>query len=193
MSQWLKQHRSSLFFLACLRCHNWPTMAPSHEFWWYRLSIIGVWRRDWRVVVCWVITFFFSVITFLDILSSIGFPGGLSGKEPACQCRRRKRYGFDPWVERNPWRNAQQPTPVFLPGGSHGERSLAGYSPWGLKELDWSDWAWVQVPVLTEGRQWAGRGAQILLLCFLPPSKWGAPARHSGLWGAVHFSNDFPL
>ena len=35
-----------------------------------------------------------------------------------------------------PWRRAWQPTPVFLPGESHGERSLAGYSPWGCKELD---------------------------------------------------------
>ena len=47
-----------------------------------------------------------------------GFPGGASGKEPACQCRRCKRRGFDPWVGRIPWRRAWQPTPVFLPGES---------------------------------------------------------------------------
>ena len=35
-----------------------------------------------------------------------------------------------------PWRRAWQSTPVFLPGESHGQRSLAGYSPWGLKESD---------------------------------------------------------
>ena len=57
-----------------------------------------------------------------------GFPGGTSGKEPTCQCRRHKRCGFDPWVRKIPWRRAQQPTPVFLPGESHGHRSLAGYS-----------------------------------------------------------------
>ena len=44
-------------------------------------------------------------------------------------CRRRKRSGFDPWVGKMPWRKACQPTPVFLPGESHGERSLADYSP----------------------------------------------------------------
>ena len=44
--------------------------------------------------------------------------------------------GFDPWVRRIPWRRARQPTPVFLPGESHGQRSLAGDSPWGCKELD---------------------------------------------------------
>ena len=42
----------------------------------------------------------------------------------------------DPWVGKIPCRRARQPTPVFLPGESHGERSLAGYSPWGHKELD---------------------------------------------------------
>ena len=65
-----------------------------------------------------------------------GFPSGASGKEPACQCRRCKRHGFDPWVGKIPWRRAQQPTPVFLPGEFHGQRNLVGYSPWGRKELD---------------------------------------------------------
>ena len=64
----------------------------------------------------------------------MGFPGGASGKEPACQCRRCKRRGFDPWV-RKEW----LPTPVFLPGESHGQRSLAGYSPQGCKELDMTE------------------------------------------------------
>ena len=46
------------------------------------------------------------------------------------------RLGFDPWVRKIPWSRAWQPTPVFLPGESHGQRSLAGYSPWGHKESD---------------------------------------------------------
>ena len=54
-------------------------------------------------------------------------PGGASGKEPACQCKRDKRWGFDPRVGKIPWRRAWQPTPVFLPGESHGQRSLEGY------------------------------------------------------------------
>ena len=46
------------------------------------------------------------------------------------------RHGFDPWVGKNPWRRKWQPTPIFLPGNFHGQRSLAGYSPWGRKESD---------------------------------------------------------
>ena len=64
------------------------------------------------------------------------FPGGTIGKEPICQCRRRKRPGFDPWVGKIPWGRAWQPTLVFLPGESHGQKSLAGYSPWGHIDSD---------------------------------------------------------
>ena len=65
-----------------------------------------------------------------------GFPGGASGKEPACQCGRYLRHRFDPWVRKITWRRAWQPAQVFLPGESHGQRSLEGYSPWGLKVKD---------------------------------------------------------
>ena len=43
---------------------------------------------------------------------------------------------FDPWVGKIPCKRAWQPTPVFLPGESHGQRSLVGYSPWSHNELD---------------------------------------------------------
>ena len=56
-------------------------------------------------------------------------PGRASDKELACQCRRYERCGFDLWVGKIPWRKSWQPTPVFLPGESHGQRSLADYSP----------------------------------------------------------------
>ena len=66
-----------------------------------------------------------------------GFPGGGGGgQEPSCQCRTRKRLGSDPWVGKIPWRRAWQPTPVLLPGESHGQRSLAGFCSWGYKKLD---------------------------------------------------------
>ena len=65
-----------------------------------------------------------------------GFPGGVSAEEPAWQCRRCWRHGFDPWVGKIPWSKKWQPTPVFLPGISHGQRSLVGYSPWGYKDPD---------------------------------------------------------
>ena len=50
---------------------------------------------------------------------------------PACE-----RPGFDPWVRKSPWRREWLPTPVFLPGEFHGQRSLGGYSPWGHKDSD---------------------------------------------------------
>jgi len=56
-------------------------------------------------------------------------------KNPAVT-RRCKRLGFNPWVRKTPWRRAWQPTPVFLPGESHGQRRLAGDSPWRRKESD---------------------------------------------------------
>ena len=59
-----------------------------------------------------------------------------SGKESACQCRRCKRGGFNPCIRKIPWRRKLQPIPVFVPGKFHGQRSLVGYSPWGLEELD---------------------------------------------------------
>ena len=59
--------------------------------------------------------------------------GAVSGQSPACQCRRRKRRGFNPWIRKIPWRRTWQSTPVFLPGVPHGWRCLVGYSPWGPK------------------------------------------------------------
>ena len=61
-------------------------------------------------------------------------PGGASGKEPTCQCRRNKRLGFNLWVKKIPWRRAWQPTPVFLLGEFSGQRNLVGYSPWGHRK-----------------------------------------------------------
>ena len=63
---------------------------------------------------------------------AVGLPRWLSGKEPTCQCRRLR---FDSWVGKIPWRRKWQPTPVFLPGGSHGQRSLAGYTVHGVTRV----------------------------------------------------------
>ena len=52
------------------------------------------------------------------------FPGGNGGKVSTCQCRRCKRHSFYPCIRKIPWRRAWQPTPVFLPGESHGQRRL---------------------------------------------------------------------
>ena len=63
----------------------------------------------------------------------LGLPWWLRGKSVCLECRRP---GFDPCIRKIPWRRKWQPTPVLLPGESHGGRSLVGYSPWGRKESD---------------------------------------------------------
>ena len=54
-------------------------------------------------------------------------------------CLQFWRPRFNPWVGKTPWRRKWLPTPVFLPGELYGQRSLAGYSPWGSKELDMTE------------------------------------------------------
>ena len=68
----------------------------------------------------------------------LGSPGGSAVKNPPANARDL-RHGFDPQVGKIPWRRAWQLTPLFLPGESHGQRSLAGYSPWAYKESDMTE------------------------------------------------------
>ena len=65
------------------------------------------------------------------------FPGGASGREPACQYRRQKRYGFSPWVGKIPWRKVWQPTPILLPGESHEEPASLQFMGSGRVGHDW--------------------------------------------------------
>ena len=60
--------------------------------------------------------------------------GGSPGEESFWQCRRPRRHGLNHWVMKIHWCRKWQPTPVFLPGKSHGQRYLEGYSAWGCKE-----------------------------------------------------------
>ena len=60
---------------------------------------------------------------FIMLGSQKGFPGGSDGKESVCNARDP---GFNPWVGKIPWRREWLPTPIFLPGGFHGQRSLVG-------------------------------------------------------------------
>ena len=66
-------------------------------------------------------------------LNSKGLPRWLRQSRICLQCRRP---GFNPWVRKTPWRRAWQPTPELWPGEFHGQRSLAGYSPWDCRESD---------------------------------------------------------
>jgi len=69
----------------------------------------------------------------------MGLPQGLSSKESPCQGKKHKKCRLNTWVGKIPWKRKWQSTPVFLPGESHGQRSLAGYSPWGHKESDMTE------------------------------------------------------
>ena len=66
------------------------------------------------------------------LISVWGFPGGTSGEEPTCPYRRHKRSEFDPWVRKISYRRKWQPTPVFLFGEPHRQRSLVGYTVHGV-------------------------------------------------------------
>ena len=68
----------------------------------------------------------------------VGLPWWLRFWERICLPCRRSR--FDPWVGKIPWRGERLPIPEFLPGEFYGQRSLAGYSPWGRNELDTAEW-----------------------------------------------------
>ena len=70
-----------------------------------------------------------------------------SGQEFDCQCRRHR---FNPWVRKIPWSRKWQPTSVFLPGKSHGWRSLVGCNSWGHNELDLTEHAHTKLKGLTD-------------------------------------------
>ena len=79
-----------------------------------------------------------------------GLPRWLSDKWFACQCRRQRRQGFDPWVGKIPWRRVWQPTPVFLPGEI--PWTEVGYSPWSHRESDMMEWLSTQARKKRSGR-----------------------------------------
>ena len=90
--------------------------------WWFFLFL---WTfRMFLISVSVVIIIFYLLLIW-------GLPGGSVVKNPPVNAK----CGFDLWVGKIPWRRKWQPTPVFLPGKSYGQRSLAGYSPWGSQRV----------------------------------------------------------
>ena len=82
----------------------------------------------------------------------------LNGKESTCQ---RRRCRFIPWVKKIPWRRKWQPTSVFLPGKSHGQRSLMGYGPWSHKESDTTEQLSTHVQVRGHRQEREGEGLEV--------------------------------
>ena len=139
-----------------------------------------------------------------------GFTGSSLDKEPTCQCMR---CSFDPWVGKIPWRREWKPTPISLPGESHGQRSLVGDSPWGRKE--WTTTVWLNnwTCLLTNyERNWcfpSGLGPWITskrvlrALCsdtepaaptvVAAPRGWGVWSEHPGPPGLASFEQEFTL
>ena len=113
---------------------NWKTLMQSHAVVsstpTFKLLVFSVSHR----LLCWTSVFSLSQVNTGSWHS--GFPCGERGEGPISQGRRHKRHGFNPWVRKVPWRRAWQPTPLFLPGESPGQRSLEGYGSWGHKESD---------------------------------------------------------
>ena len=82
---------------------------------------------------------FFTPVLILFIVNERASQVVLVVKNPPAKAGRRKRHRLDPWVGKIPWRRAQQPTPIFLPGESQGQRSLVGFSPQRRTELDMTE------------------------------------------------------
>ena len=86
-------------------------------------------------------------------------------------CLQCLRPGFNPWVGKNPWRRNWHPTPILLPGKSHGQRSLVGYSPWGRKESDTTGQIYLLTILLELLCPWTWAISSQLLQCL--SSYWG--------------------
>ena len=114
---------------------------------------------------------------FLEVLLPCGFPGGASGKEPACQCRRHESVGSIPGSGRSLGGRNGNPLQYSLPGESHGQRSLVGYSPQGGQESHTTEATWhTHFTVL-----WPTRGFS-----------FPAVLRRQTLWGVSIPSTLFP-
>ena len=124
-----------------------PVFLPGESPWteesgtWTYLFREHNWTRNkHHVLPLWLLHFLHCAIAFIkNSLFWMGSPGNAVVKNPPANAGEARDSGFDPWVGKIPWRRKWQHTPVFLPGKSHGQRSLDGFSPWGHRvEHDWA-------------------------------------------------------
>ena len=129
------------FSLRCYLCFfSWilfvSVFVNLNIIWGERINHVEIKSFFSFVLSLWVIFFLLILRDVspgdgLHLAQSMGLPRWLSGKESACQCRTLRKHNLDLWKHRKiPWRRKWQPILVVLPGESHGQRSLVGYSPW---------------------------------------------------------------
>ena len=143
--------------LTPLRDHWEPLLHPWRHF--NKVSYHRRWGGEWELEVKkdqyimkhLELSFFFCNVFYLEQ----SFPGSMSGKEPVWQCRRLKRCGFHPWIRKLPWRRWWQPTPVFLPGESHGQRRPGGLQSLGSFRVghQWGDLAYTLLKAAIHTRE----------------------------------------
>ena len=166
-----------------------------------KIKKMSAWEPDGSGKKCFTHPYIYlsqSIKSFQDApISNQGFPRWLSGKESACQCRRHKRHEFDPGVRNIPWRRKWQSTPVSLSGKSHGERNLAGYSPWSCKESYMTEQQSVQHVFLTALSDLLNQRVRLSLNTHISRASWQLfvlrervkSAGYSVVWG--HLSPSF--
>ena len=107
------------------------------SLWWMKISALELHKPGFNptsTISCWPWASHLTLVSLTFLFG--GLPWWLSSEESSCQCRRR---GFDPWFGKIPWKREWLLTLVFLPGKSHGQRSLESHSPLGHKESDMTE------------------------------------------------------
>ena len=115
----------------------------------------------------------FSTYSISGSVPGISLPRWLSGKKSACQCRRHRRCGFDPWIGKLPPREVNGNSLHVLSWEVLGQRRLVGYCPWGCKKLDMTEHACMHAPrikdklVTKAGKNRCSGGADSLTLIWI--------------------------
>ena len=131
MTEWLNWNETEVNLLLQLQSNseeNIQHFGEKHIFWLYHKIVFSQIKNN----MLWKLTLDTKDSTFCLLYISNGLPCCFSGKQPTCLCKRHK---FVSWVRMMPCRKKWQPSSVFLPGKSHGQRILTGYSPWGSQRV----------------------------------------------------------
>ena len=136
------------------------------EIFLYKVYVISIFKQNLLFLVTETLFrqyILIRITCILDLLFSVwcGFPSGSVGKV----CLQCGSPGFNPWAGKIPQRRKWQPTPAFLPGEFHGQRSLVGYSSWGRKEWDTTEWLALSLSLWCGGLPWWLSGEEPTCQC----------------------------